>query len=138
MNKEGIHKELQFKAVKSSGAGGQHVNKVSSKVELYFDLKNSESLSDQEKHLLLKNLSSRITKEGVLILSSGESRSQHTNKEKVTKRFFDVIEKGLLVPKQRKATKPSKAQKQKRLDEKQKRSRSCSIKFPENLAFQSP
>lgn len=120
MNKEAILKELQFKAVRSSGAGGQHVNKVSSKVELSFDIPNSVAISENEKELLLKNLSTRLTKEGILQLSSDESRSQHTNKEKGLKRFFELIEKGLIVPKKRKPTKMSKAQKLKRLDEKQK------------------
>ena len=64
MNKETILKELLFKAVRSSGAGGQHVNKVSSKVELYFNIAKSLSFSDQEKQLLLKNLSTRITQQG--------------------------------------------------------------------------
>ena len=64
MNKDSIYKELYFKAVRSSGAGGQHVNKVSSKVELYFDLSSSEGFTEKEKQLLLKNLSNRINKEG--------------------------------------------------------------------------
>jgi len=122
MNKEGIFKELQFKAVRSSGAGGQHVNKVSSKVELSFDLVNSEWLSEREKILLLKNLSTRLTKEGILQLSSGESRSQHTNKEKVIKRLFNLLDKGLVVPKKRKPKQISRAQKQKRLNQKKRQS----------------
>lgn len=122
MNNETIYKELQFKAVRSSGAGGQHVNKVSSKVELSFDIPNSISISDEEKELLLKTLSSRLTKNGVLQISSGESRSQHSNKEKVVKRFFEIITAGLVRPKKRKTTKISKAQKAKRLDNKQKHS----------------
>lgn len=122
MNKEGIFKELQFKAVRSSGAGGQHVNKVSSKVELSFDLVNSQSISEREKILLLKNLSARLTKEGILQLSSDESRSQHINKEKVVKRLFSLLEKGLIVPKKRKPKTISRAQKQKRLSEKKKHS----------------
>ena len=120
MNKETIYKELHFKAVRSSGAGGQHVNKVSSKVELYFDLASSEAFNEKEKQLLLKNLSNRINKEGVLKIYSSESRSQHTNKEKVVKRLFKIIEKGLIVPKKRRPTKMSKAQKIKRLDNKTK------------------
>jgi ribosome-associated protein len=122
MNKEAIFKELQFKAVRSSGAGGQHVNKVSSKVELSFDLLNSQSLSEREKFVLVKNLSNRLTKEGILLLSSGESRSQHTNKEKVIKRLFHLLEKGLIVPKKRKPKTISKAQKQKRLNQKKRQS----------------
>lgn len=122
MNKEGIYKELQFKAVRSSGAGGQHVNKVSSKVELSFDILNSQSLSEREKIRLLKNLSNRISKEGILQLSSSESRSQHTNKEKVIKRFYQLLEKGFIVPKKRKPTTISRTQKQKRMNQKQKQS----------------
>jgi ribosome-associated protein len=120
MNKETIYKELHFKAVRSSGAGGQHVNKVSSKVELYFDLASSEAFNEKEKQLLLKNLYYRINKEGVLKIYSSESRSQHTNKEKVVKRLFKIIEKGLIVPKKRRPTKMSRAQKIKRLDNKTK------------------
>lgn len=133
MNKETIHKELQFKAVRSSGAGGQHVNKVSSKVELSFDIPNSESLSEEEKELLLKNLSTRLTKDGVLQISSSESRSQHSNKEKVIKRFFEIIEKGVIIPKKRKPTKMSKAQKLKRLDNKQKHSTKKSLRKKPDL-----
>ena len=120
MDKETIYKELHFKAVRSSGAGGQHVNKVSSKVELYFDLATSVAFTEKEKQLLLKNLSNRINKEGVLKIYSSESRSQHTNKEKVVKRLFKIIEKGLIVPKKRRPTKMSRAQKIKRLDNKTK------------------
>ena len=120
MNKETIYKELRFKAVRSSGAGGQHVNKVSSKVELYFDLATSVAFTEKEKQLLLKNLSNRINKEGVLKIYSSESRSQHTNKERVVKRLFKMIEKGLIVPKKRRPTKISSAQKIKRLDNKTK------------------
>ena len=70
--------------------------------------------------MLLKNLSTRITNKGVLKISSSESRSQHTNKEKVVKRFFKIIEKGFIIPKKRKPTKMSRAQKIKRLDNKNK------------------
>ncbi len=122
MNRDVIHTELQFKAVRSSGAGGQHVNKVSSKVELSFDLVNSNGLSEEEKELLQKNLSTKLTKEGVLQINSSESRSQHRNKELVIQRFFEVISSGLIRPKQRKATKPSKASVQKRLQNKQNQS----------------
>ena len=120
MNKDSIYKELRFNAVRSSGAGGQHVNKVSSKVELYFDLASSEAFTEKDKKVLLNNLSNRITKDGVLKISSSESRSQHTNKEKVIKRLIKMIEKGLIVPKKRKAIKISSAQKIKRLDSKTK------------------
>ena len=117
---ENLIKELKFKAVRSSGAGGQHVNKVSSKVELFFDLQNSVELSSEEKELLQKNLYSKLTKESVLLLTCDESRSQHKNKELVIDRFIKLIINGLKVPKKRKPTKPSKSSVRKRLDKKKK------------------
>ncbi len=122
MNTEKLIKELSFKAIRSSGPGGQHANKVSSKIELSFDIKASKELSDEQKELLLKNISNRLTKENILILFCDESRSQHKNKEIVIDRFKEIIKKGLIVPKKRKATKPSKASIKKRLDSKKKTS----------------
>ncbi|HAI17629.1 MAG: aminoacyl-tRNA hydrolase [Xanthomarina sp.] len=110
--------ELTFKAIRSSGAGGQHVNKVASKVVLNFNLKQSEVFSEAQKNLLLNNLSNRLTTDGILILQSDESRSQHKNKELVVKRFLDLIKQGLKVPKKRKPTKIPKAVKLKRLSKK--------------------
>lgn len=110
--------ELTFKAIRSSGAGGQHVNKVASKVVLNFNLKQSEVFSEAQKNLLLNNLSNRLTTDGILILQSDESRSQHINKELVVKRFLDLIKQGLKVPKKRKPTKIPKAVKLKRLSKK--------------------
>ena len=120
MNPELIKKELKFKAIRSSGAGGQHVNKVSSKVELSFDLINSAALSLEEKELLQKKLKTKLTKEFILIIQCDESRSQHKNKELVIKRFLELIINGLKVPKKRKATKPSKSSIRKRLEKKKK------------------
>ncbi len=90
-------KELSFKAVRSSGAGGQHVNKVSSKVELTFDVENSEGLSIEEKELLKLKLSSKLSNENVLIISCDESRSQHKNKELVIEQFLELIKKSLII-----------------------------------------
>jgi len=109
---------LQFKSVRSSGAGGQNVNKVSSKVVLSFDLKNSQALSDEEKVRLETKLSSRLTSDLVLILNCDEDRSQLKNKAIVTKRFLDIITAGLLVPKIRKATKIPKSVIRKRIKDK--------------------
>jgi len=120
MNKENLIKELKFKAVRSSGAGGQHVNKVSSKIELIFDLANSMLLSEEEKELLQKNLKTKLTKDVVLLLQCDESRSQHKNKELVIKRFIEIISNGLKVPIKRKPTKPSKSSIRKRLEKKKK------------------
>ena len=110
--------ELQYKAVRSSGAGGQNVNKVSSKVVLNFDLKNSQILSEEEKLLLENNLSSRLTADLVLILNCDEDRSQLKNKDIVTKRFLELIKKALIVPKIRKATKVPKSVIKKRIKDK--------------------
>lgn len=118
MDLEKIISELQFKAVRSSGAGGQNVNKVSSKVVLSFDLKNSQGLSDKEKVLLENKLASRLTSEQILILNCDEDRSQLKNKAIVTKRFFNLITAGLVIPKIRKATKVPKSVIKKRIKDK--------------------
>ena len=115
MNQEVLLSELQFKAVRSSGAGGQNVNKVASKVELTFSLEDSLGLSDEEKHLLKQTIASRLTKDNFLLLQCDESRSQHKNKTLVIERFFKVIEEGLVVQKKRKPTKVPKQVKIKRL-----------------------
>ena len=120
MNTEKLIKELNFKATKSSGAGGQHVNKVSSKIELFFDVKNSNVFTEDEKNLLLKNLATRLTKENMLLLTCGESRSQHKNKELAIKRFLELIKLSLIIPKKRKPTKPSKASIKRKAENKRK------------------
>jgi ribosome-associated protein len=118
LNTEKIISELEFKAVRSSGAGGQNVNKVSSKVVLSFDLKNSKALSEEEILLLENKLSNRLTSEQILILKCDEDRSQLKNKAIVTKRFLDIIATGLVVPKIRKATKIPKSVIRKRIKDK--------------------
>lgn len=118
MESEKIISELQYKAVRSSGAGGQNVNKVSSKVVLSFDLKNSQALSEEEKMRLEVKLSSRLTSDLVLILNCDEDRSQLKNKAIVTKRFLDIITAGLVIPKIRKATKIPKSVIRKRIKDK--------------------
>lgn len=118
MNKEILISELQFKAVRSSGAGGQNVNKVSSKVILFFDLKASKGLTDDEKLLLENKLINRLTNDCILILNCDEDRSQLKNKSIVTKRFLDVITAGLVIPNIRKATKIPKSVIRKRIKDK--------------------
>ncbi|MFE3846401.1 alternative ribosome rescue aminoacyl-tRNA hydrolase ArfB [Flavobacterium sp. LB3P45] len=118
MEKEKIISELTLKAVRSSGAGGQNVNKVSSKVVLTFDLKKSQSLTEEEKLLLETKLSSRLTTELVLILNCDEDRSQLKNKEIVIKRFLEIIKNGLIIPKERRATKIPKSVIRKRIKNK--------------------
>lgn len=118
METQKIISEVQYKAVRSSGAGGQNVNKVSSKVVLTFDIQRSEGLNEEEKELLKVNLCSRLTTDSVLILNCDEDRSQLRNKEIVTKRFLEVVKKGLEVPKIRKATKIPKSAIRKRIKNK--------------------
>ena len=118
MEIEKITSELSFKAVRSSGAGGQNVNKVSSKVVLSFDLAHSQALTDEEKLLVETKLSSRLSTDAVLILNCDEDRSQFRNKEIVTKRFLELIKNALLVPKERKPTKIPKSVIRKRIKDK--------------------
>ncbi|MET0759511.1 MAG: alternative ribosome rescue aminoacyl-tRNA hydrolase ArfB [Flavobacterium sp.] len=113
-----IISELQFKAVRSSGAGGQNVNKVSSKVVLSFDLKASQSLSEEEKALLEIKLASRLTNDQILILNCDEDRSQFKNKEIVIKRFLALIKQSLIIPKERKPNKIPKSAIRKRIKDK--------------------
>jgi ribosome-associated protein len=105
MDLEKIKSELSYKAVRSSGAGGQNVNKVSSKVILTFDIPQSSGLSNSEKELLKSKLKPRLTSEYILMLNGEEDRSQLKNKALVTKRFFEILKIALTIPKQRKATK---------------------------------
>lgn len=118
MDTEKIISELTFKAVRSSGSGGQNVNKVSSKVVLSFDLSNSKALSEEEKLLLEQNLEARLTNDKILILNCDEDRSQLKNKEIVIKRFLQIIKQNLIVPKERKATKVPKSVIRKRIQNK--------------------
>lgn len=125
--------ELQFKAVRSSGAGGQHINKVSSKVVLSFDLTSAKVFTEDHKALLFKNLATRLTSDGVLILQSDESRSQHKNKELVIKRFLELINQSLIIPKKRKPTKTPKAAKLKRLSKKRQQSEKKANRKPPEI-----
>jgi ribosome-associated protein len=117
-----LKSELTYKYVRSSGSGGQHVNKVSSKAELYFNLKDSQVFTQEEKQKLSEFLSNRLTKDGILILACDESRSQFRNKALVTQRFLELIEEGLKEEKERIKTKVPKAVKRKRLARKRKTS----------------
>lgn len=128
MNVANLIKELQFKAIRSSGAGGQHVNKVSSKIELTFNLTDSKVFSIEEKERLQLKISNKINKEGNMVLFCDESRSQHKNKEIAIKRFIEMLKNGLIIPKKRKATKPSKASLIKKAENKKKLSQKKSLR----------
>ncbi|UOQ73622.1 alternative ribosome rescue aminoacyl-tRNA hydrolase ArfB [Hymenobacter cellulosilyticus] len=112
--------ELQFQTSRSSGPGGQNVNKVESRVEARFHIGNSQLLSDEQKQTLLAKLASKLTTEGELLLTAQEDRSQLRNKEIVVQKFYDTLRKALHKPKARKATKPSKGAVRQRLESKKK------------------
>lgn len=132
LDKDLLLTELTFKATRSSGAGGQHVNKTSSRVELYWSLKNTRVFSEEEVTRLHAKLSHRLTKESVLQLASQHGRSQHKNKEDVIKRFFSLLEVALIKPKVRKKKRPSRMQKLKRLNAKKRQAeKKASRKRPE-------
>ena len=114
--------ELDYRATRSGGPGGQHVNTSSTRIELTWNVDNSQALSDEQRARIREKLATRIDGTGELRLVSAGSRSQHQNREEVTARFRDVIERALRVPKPRKKTKVPKAVKESRLREKKKRS----------------
>ncbi|MCF8235896.1 MAG: aminoacyl-tRNA hydrolase [Bacteroidales bacterium] len=114
--------EFTFSTSRSSGPGGQHVNKTETKVELRFNIPSSEILTDEEKNKLLKELANRINTEGDLIISSQEHKSQSKNKEETIEKFYELIAKALTPKKKRKRTKPSKAAWEKRLKQKKMQS----------------
>jgi ribosome-associated protein len=114
--------ELQFRFARSSGPGGQHVNRSATQVELLFDVANSPSLSEAQRRRVLRKLKSRIDKEGVLHLVSQETRSQYRNREEVVERFQELMRGALRVPKRRRPTRPSRAARERRLEEKRRRS----------------
>lgn len=114
-SKENLLKEVRYKAVLSGGPGGQHVNKTATKVELTWDLGQSEELSKEQKARLIENKSVKLSKDQVLKITSDATRSQHKNKHLVTEKFLRLVGRGVQKPKKRRQTKPTRASKLKRL-----------------------
>jgi len=113
--------ELEYRASRSGGPGGQHVNTSSTRVELWWDVAGSPALTDEQRRHLLVRLVSRLDGAGRLRLVSSATRSQLRNREEVTERFRDIVARALVVPKPRKRTKPSRAAKAARLEGKRRR-----------------
>jgi ribosome-associated protein len=112
--------EFVFKAIRSSGPGGQHVNKTSSKIVVSFQLQNSNGLEENEKERLLKKLVTKISSDGYLKLSCSETRSQHQNKVIVIDRMLKLLQLNLKIKTPRKKTKPSRSSIEKRIQTKKK------------------
>lgn len=119
LKKVDILKELTFKTSRSGGKGGQHVNKVSTKVELNFDLKSTSLFNEEEKVRLFLKLANRINSDGILQIITEEERSQIKNKERSIQKLLILLKNALFVPKIRKASKPKKSAIEKRLKSKQ-------------------
>ncbi|MCA8832315.1 alternative ribosome rescue aminoacyl-tRNA hydrolase ArfB [Hymenobacter pini] len=112
--------ELRFQTSRSSGPGGQNVNKVESRVELRFRVADSQLLTDEQKQTLLQKLAAKLTAEGDLLIAAQEDRSQLRNKETALRKFHDTLRKALHKPKARRATKPSAGAVRQRLESKKK------------------
>jgi ribosome-associated protein len=112
---QNILSEVSYKSSRSGGKGGQNVNKVETKIELSFDILNSKYLTDDEKKLIVKKLTNRIDKSGILKLTSQTERSQYQNKLKANRRLIDIIKKSLKKEKKRLKTKPTKISKENRI-----------------------
>lgn len=114
--------ELSARASRSGGAGGQHVNTSSTRIELLWNVSTSRVLSDDQRERLLQKLSSRLDGDGNVRVVASDRRSQLQNRESAEARLAELVRAALVVPKKRKATKPSRAAKQARLDSKKRRS----------------
>lgn len=114
--------EIEFKVSRAGGPGGQHVNRTESKVSVYWSIKNTRILTDEQKLRVLNNIHTHVTDDGVLVIHNSESRSQQQNKQAALATLATVIRKALYIPKKRMKTKISKAVKEARLQEKSRRS----------------
>lgn len=114
--------ELDFRFSRSSGPGGQHVQKTSTRVELLFDVARSPSLDDEQRARILSRLANHVDSEGVLHLAAQSERSQWRNRQEAVARFQELLRRALARRRQRRATSPTAASREKRLEQKRRRS----------------
>ena len=113
--------ELSFSFIRSSGPGGQNVNKVATAVQLRFDVSHSPSLTEEVKSRLIRLAGKRMTLDGVLLIEAKRYRTQENNKEDAIERLTSLIQKAVIKPKKRIHTKPNRSSREKRLKEKKKK-----------------
>jgi len=114
--------ELDVRVSRSSGAGGQHVNKTSSRVEVFWNVVNSRALDEEQRNRLRGKLASRMTSDGSVRVVASDMRSQSRNRELAEERLADLVRRALIIPKKRRATKPTRASKEARLESKKRHS----------------
>jgi ribosome-associated protein len=114
--------EIQYRATRAGGAGGQHVNTSSTRIELLWDLPNSVAVSDAQRERLRTKLSARLDSEGMVRVVASDRRSQGQNKQSADERLVALVKNALHIAKKRRATKPTRAAKERRLTEKKKHS----------------
>jgi ribosome-associated protein len=114
--------ELDVRVSRSSGAGGQHVNKTSSRVEIFWNIVGSRAVSEEQRARLREKLASKLTTEGSIRVVASDMRSQSRNRELAEERLADLVRRALVIPRKRRATKPTRAAKEARLDSKKRHS----------------
>jgi ribosome-associated protein len=114
--------ELDVRVSRASGAGGQHVNKTSSRVEIFWNIPGSRALSEEQRSRLMEKLASKLTTEGSIRVVASDMRSQSRNRDLAEERLADLVRRALIIPKKRRATKPTRAAKEARLESKKRHS----------------